>query len=191
VGIEVLFVCTANICRSPVAERLAIARSRIPSEYVRFSSAGTHAREGLGIDSPSAAALTELGGDPSGHVARRLDGALLEHSTLVLTATTEHRDYTLRRRPSGLRKTFTMKEFVRLGHGVAPAEGPDDVLRMIVAVASQRGYVAPGGPKRDDIEDPYGQPASESMRAAIDISLAVDGLLDLLGIHNTEHRRHS
>ena len=40
---KVLFVCTANICRSPSAELLA--RAAGPGD-VEFSSAGTHARDG-------------------------------------------------------------------------------------------------------------------------------------------------
>lgn len=180
--IDVLFVCTANICRSPVAERLSQLRSRVPDSWVRFTSAGTHARPGLPIDPPSARALAELGGDAVDHASRLLDRRMLEEATLVLTATTEHRDFTLRKHPSGMRKTFTMKEFVRLGRGIEPAVGPDDVERVIVDVAGQRGLVRSGGPQRDDIVDPYGKDPSESMRAAVEVSLAVDGVLDLLGI---------
>lgn len=112
---------------------------------------------------------------------------MLEEATLVLTATTEHRDFALRKRPSGMRKTFTLKEFVRLGHGIEPAIGPDDVERVIVEVAGQRGLVHPGGPKRDDIDDPFGKVDSDSMRAAVEVSLAVDGVLDLLGIRARRH----
>jgi protein-tyrosine phosphatase len=182
VAIEVLFVCTGNICRSPVAERQAAARSAMPSEHLAFASAGTHAIDGLEIDLPSAVALRELGGDPDGHSSRRLTGPMLEAATLILTATTEHRDFVLRKRPSGLRKAFTIKEFVRLGREIAPAIGPDDVTRMIREVAGQRGLVHPGGPARDDIGDPFGAPSSEAMRAAVAVSLAIDGALRLLGI---------
>jgi protein-tyrosine phosphatase len=183
VSIGVLFVCTGNICRSPVAERLAAARSVAPAEYLWFSSAGTHAVEGLGIDLASALALRELGGDPDGHASARLTGAMLESAALILTATTEHRDFSLRKRPSGLRKAFTLKEFVRLGHDVTPANGPDDVARVIAEVAGQRGLVHPGGPVRDDIADPFGARSSDAMRAAVEASLAVDGLLRLLGVN--------
>jgi len=175
-------VCTANICRSPVAERLAVARSRIPSEFLGFSSAGTHAREGAGIDPPSARALVQLGVNPDGHQSRVLSGDLLEQATLILTATIEHRDYALRRRPSAMRKTFTLKEFARLTHDIAPAAGPDDVTRVIVEAAGQRGLVHPGGPKRDDIDDPFRANESETLRAAVEISVAVDAVLAALGV---------
>jgi protein-tyrosine phosphatase len=185
VSIDVLFICTGNICRSPLAERLAIARSRAPTDLVRFTSVGTHAFEGLSMDAASAMALRQLGGRADGHQARLLTGPVLEESDLILTATTEHRDFALRKRPASFRRVFTMKEFVRLGHGLTPATGPDDVLRVIAEVASQRGLVTPGGPLGDDIADPFGARQSEVRRCAEEISVAVDGTLELLGISRT------
>jgi protein-tyrosine phosphatase len=182
-SLEVLMVCTGNIHRSPMAERLAIARSAVPSDVVNFSSCGTHAHEGLTMDSASAMALRQLGGDPSGHQSRRLTGPMLETASLVLTATSEQRGHSVRKRPAAMRKTFTLKEFVRLGAGIEPALGPDDVGRLIQQITAQRGLPSAGGPARDEIADPHGAPPSEALRCAVDVALAVDGVLKLLGIY--------
>jgi protein-tyrosine phosphatase len=182
VSIDVLFVCTGNICRSPLAERLAIARSRVPADLVRFTSVGTHAFEGLSMDAASAMALRQLGGNAEGHRARLLTGPVLEASDLILTATTEQRDFSLRKRPAGFRRVFTMKEFVRLGQGITPATGLDDAPRVIAEVAGQRGLVTPGGPRSDDIADPFGARQSQVTQCAEEISVAVDATLELLGI---------
>lgn len=107
---------------------------------------------------------------------------MLEQATLVLTATMEHRDFAMRRRPSGLRKTFALKEFVRLGQAVAPASGPDDIKYVISAVADQRGAVPPALPGGDDVDDPFGNDDSDAIRAASEIADSIDAMLGLLGL---------
>jgi len=74
----VLFVCTANICRSPAAEavfRAAAARAGI-SRGLRIDSAGTHGGHlGERIDPRAVAALKEYGIAPVSHRARRVEAA--------------------------------------------------------------------------------------------------------------------
>lgn len=60
-----LFVCTANICRSPIAERLALSVWGTGSP-IAVISAGTHATAGRPMAAEAADALRELGGDPEG-----------------------------------------------------------------------------------------------------------------------------
>jgi protein-tyrosine phosphatase len=184
-GFEVLMVCTGNIHRSPMAERLAAARSSVSTDQVKFTSAGTHAPEGLSMDAASAMACRQLGGDPDGHISRLLTGPMLEDATLVLTATIEQRDFAIRKRPSVLRKAFALKEFVRLGATVEAASGPGDVHRLIREIAAQRDPIRPGGMARDQIADPHGAPPSETLRCALETALAVDGALALLGVYRS------
>jgi len=60
---HILFVCTGNICRSPMAE--GIARSRY-ADLATFSSAGTAALHRSGPTSPATKAAAEIGADISG-----------------------------------------------------------------------------------------------------------------------------
>ena len=64
----VLFVCTGNICRSPMAEYLARAGSNDPS--IAFGSAGTHAFAGQPPSDGAVTVMSELGIDISGHRSR-------------------------------------------------------------------------------------------------------------------------
>lgn len=62
-----VFVCTGNICRSPMAEYLA--RSTSDDDTFRFASAGTAASEGSPASSGALLAMAELGIDIADHRA--------------------------------------------------------------------------------------------------------------------------
>ncbi len=112
---HLLFVCTGNICRSPSAERLAVALNvQHPIAGFRASSAGTRAVIGHPVHAESARVLTALGGDPADFAARQLKPAIATDADLVLTMTREHRDAVLEIAPRQLRRTFTLTEAVEL-----------------------------------------------------------------------------
>ena len=88
---RILFVCTGNTCRSPLAE--AIAR-RILGESgkdnVTVESAGTNAWDGAPATDAALLVGVERGLDLSGHRSRRLTAAMLAASDLVLVMSPEH-----------------------------------------------------------------------------------------------------
>lgn len=189
----VLFVCTGNICRSPMAERLLAARLRdgLPAglELVA-TSAGTRAVVGHGMDTPSLIALRELGGDSTGHVARMFTGALAEQADLVLTAESAHREQVVQAVPLAFRKTFTLREFARLGAGLGPLTEPsEDALRnRVVEVAARRGWADTAEPGADEIGDPFGGTLAVARTCAAAVADAVDGVVAALGLGPDERR---
>ncbi|GMQ99173.1 MAG: low molecular weight protein arginine phosphatase [Acidimicrobiia bacterium] len=66
---HILFLCTGNICRSPLAQ--VIAQERFGDAF-RFTSAGTHAVEGTEASENSRILASERGLDLSSHRARLL-----------------------------------------------------------------------------------------------------------------------
>ena len=182
--LSVLFVCTGNICRSPLGERLL--RSRLAaSAPVRVSSAGTAAMVGMGIDGPSALALRELGVDDDGHVAQQLTAAQIDGADLILTAQTAHRSAIVRADPFTFRRTFTMREFGRLGAALEPLDGDPTVEQLrarVVQVADQRGSVEAPAPGADEISDPFGARTDVARQTAEDISTAVNAIISALGL---------
>lgn len=93
---KVLFVCTANICRSPMAQAIFDALAEDGDLPFRAESAGTAALEGRTIASNALAALEEAGIYPDAHRARRVDKAMIEGAELVLAMTPQHAE-TMRR----------------------------------------------------------------------------------------------
>ena len=88
---SILMVCTGNICRSPLAERLLSNQVQdIP--VIRVDSAGTHAMVGEHMFAETQKTALSLGvvGVES-HRARQIAAEILETSDLILTMTREQR----------------------------------------------------------------------------------------------------
>lgn len=89
---RVLFVCSGNTCRSPLAERLALRKARERGlEELEVRSAGTFAGRGAPASSGAVLAARQHGLDLSGHRSTPLGPDLVEWADLVLTMTNAHR----------------------------------------------------------------------------------------------------
>jgi len=84
----VLFLCTGNICRSPIAE--IVARQMFAGLGLRFGSAGHSPLPGHGISEGSAGFLQGLGLDSDNHQSRGVTADELEHTAWVIGMTRSH-----------------------------------------------------------------------------------------------------
>ena len=171
--VRILTVCTGNICRSPVAERLLQAGldQAVPGGFV-VTSAGTRALVGEPIQPPSADIVRTFGGTAEGFAARQLTSRILRGVDLVLTMTSGHRGEVLQLDASLLKRTFTIREFARMldvldDRAAASPEkaAPDGGDRLAANAAFWRGLPAraaavrhlslPADSSENDIIDPY------------------------------------
>lgn len=158
---SILTVCTGNVCRSPLIERLL--RRSLDEAYgagaVQVHSAGTGALVDSAMDEQSAQILADLGGDHVGFLARWLEPEMVAEADLVLTATREHRHSVMQHAPRALRRSFTVRELAHLVQDLDTPDLPSDPQERLKAVAqyaaTHRGRVAGLDPAELDIVDPY------------------------------------
>ncbi|WP_458116745.1 arsenate reductase/protein-tyrosine-phosphatase family protein [Arthrobacter sp. D2-10] len=177
---RILAVCTGNICRSPMVERLLRSSfdALAPGEF-EISSAGTGALVGREIDPQVAGFVRVFNGDTNGFAARQVEERILEGKDLVLALTREHRGLIIEMMPSLLRKTFTLREFARL---LSPLEG-DPTLpapmrwRAIMPKVVRARTVHPSDPSGDDVVDPFRRADAVYQQMVRELVPAVESLV--------------
>ena len=90
----VLTLCTANICRSPMAAALlahALKAQPEPLRSIEVISAGVAARDGDRVSANSVQALKKVGLDISAHRSRALTAELVRGALAVFVMTESHR----------------------------------------------------------------------------------------------------
>jgi protein-tyrosine-phosphatase len=88
---NLLFICTGNTCRSPLAAAIANAAiARRDWKHVRVASAGTSAAPGAPASATAIAVAAEHGIDLATHQARLLSPELIEWSDLILAMAPSH-----------------------------------------------------------------------------------------------------
>jgi protein-tyrosine phosphatase len=184
---RLLFVCTGNICRSPLAERLTSAWAEIAlgpaAAGVHIRSAGTDAAVGKPMDKRSAAALVKLGGNPEGFVARAFLPAMADEADLVLTMTRRQRRLVLAAAPRALRRTFTLPEAANLLRavdmsGLAALPLQQRASDLASRLNERRAYRRAA--ESDDVFDPIGQSGSVHTQVASRIARKLDPIADVL-----------
>ncbi len=110
----ILFVCTGNSCRSPIAEGLM--KSKLPAELknkVVIRSAGTLGLNGNPATEFAVAVAKELGADISQHRSQGLSKELVREADVIFAMAPEHKTYVERTYPDVRDNVFLLRSFGR------------------------------------------------------------------------------
>ncbi|WP_443071697.1 arsenate reductase/protein-tyrosine-phosphatase family protein [Streptomyces sp. NBC_01477] len=186
---RILHVCTGNVCRSPMAERLTrhglVRRLGDGAAGMLVESAGTWGHEGAPMEAHAAAVLAEYGADPSGFTGRELLDDHVIDADLVLTATRDHRAQVISMGHAAGLRTFTLKEFTRLVRAIDTTTLPEGSVTeraraLVRAAAALRGWLLAPSPDADEVHDPYGAPISYFRSIGEEIHTALDPMVTAL-----------
>jgi protein-tyrosine phosphatase len=113
--LTVLFVCTGNTCRSPMAEQIFNEQARYRSAHA--TSAGLDAKPGSPINPQAADALTNLGYSPKVHSSTLISTEAVQEADVILTFTEDQKNELGERFPADKGKLFTISEYANSPSG--------------------------------------------------------------------------
>ena len=176
-SIDVLLLCTANQCRSPMAAALLQHHLAPSVSDVRVTSAGLYPG-GRPATPHACAVMAARGLDLTDHRSHRLDRTMLDGIDLVIAMTREHvREVTVIDR-AALARTFTLRELARTAQGAGRRgidESMGDWLARVGEGRQPEALVGIGYDDAYDIADPVG-------RGRADYEDTADELDNLLGV---------
>jgi protein-tyrosine phosphatase len=109
---SILFVCSANICRSPMAEGLMKGLVRDQADQWRIESSGLWALSQAPAAENTLRVLMERGIDLSAHESRIITRQMVEEFNLILTMEKNHKEALKVAFPEHTGKIFTLREMV-------------------------------------------------------------------------------
>jgi protein-tyrosine phosphatase len=176
---EVLMLCTANVCRSPMAQALLARRLATLGRPATVRSGGMLS-EGEPPRPEVVAAMAARGLDVSAHRSHRVSPADLDRADLTLAMTRGNLRHAVVLAPAAWPRAFTLRELVRRGAAIGPRR-PGEALADWLARAhdGRRRATLLGDCANDDVADPIGRPRSCYTETAAILSGLIDELADL------------
>jgi protein-tyrosine phosphatase len=176
---EILTLCTANLCRSPMAAALLARELADAGVTARVRSAGT--LDGGAPPVPEVvAAMAGYGLDVSGHRSREVTAGDLDRADLVLAMAREHLRHAVVLAPGAWPRAFTLRELVRRGAKAGPRRTGEPLGDWLAAVAAGRSRMdLLGDSAGDDVADPIGGQPGDYEAVAAQLADLAAALTDL------------
>lgn len=178
---NLLVVCTANVCRSPMAEVLFRTGVGVVGLDIRVASGGS-LESGRPADPNAVAVMAERGLDLERHRSRRTIAADLEAAHLVVGMAREHVVSMAGLVPTCFDRTFTLKELEARANAVGPRKPDQPLDDYLAGLAQGRTHADFLRASPDlDIVDPLGRGRRAFERTASELETLIWTTLDLFG----------
>ncbi|MEF2968200.1 low molecular weight protein arginine phosphatase [Paenibacillus sp. M1] len=187
---RILFVCTGNTCRSPMAEGMMRKLARERGFDIEVKSAGVSAAKGMSISHHAGAVLKEQGIEDR-ILSTPLHAELVNWADLILALTEGHKRQMIMSFPDAADKTYTLKEYAENDPVVLVER--EELQRLAAEIETDRalGREPEAAALRRltelvrrmpvyDISDPFGGSREDYNRTAAEIRSALEKLLERL-----------
>jgi protein-tyrosine-phosphatase len=179
---RILFVCTGNQCRSPMAS--ALLRSRL----VRAGATGCTVESagfvsaGRPVPPEVLEVMSALGLDLSDHRSRPVEEQVVDGADLILVMTRQHLVDLVVFRPEAWSRTFTLAEFLRRAEAVGGRRPGEDLRAWTARVNTGRARAEILNlPPSDDVPDPIGGTLKDHERVRDLLAESISRLTTLMG----------
>ncbi|MHB1593670.1 MAG: arsenate reductase/protein-tyrosine-phosphatase family protein [Streptosporangiaceae bacterium] len=176
---DILLLCTANVCRSVMAQALLSRRLHDRRVAASVRSAGM-----LDAGEPAAPgavrALADRGIDVSAHRSRQVGDRDLIGADLVVAMAREHLRHAVVLAPQVWPRAFTLKELVRRGQICGPRRTHQPLAQWLAQLHEGRERLGLlGDCQSDDVADPIGGPPGAYVATAALLDDLLERLADL------------
>jgi protein-tyrosine phosphatase len=186
---SIVVLCTANVCRSPMAATLLGRRLAELGVAAPVRSAGMLS-DGHPAPPEVISVMAGYGIDVAGHRSHAARAADLAGASLVLAMARDNLRYAVVTEPGAWPRSFTLRELLRRGERIgprAPGEPFPDWLSRVHAGRERAALL--GDSAEDDVPDPVGGPLRAYADVADLLDRSVTRLAELGWAHAGPHRQ--